>query len=145
MRADPGPFRLPWAPERARQRCGFCSRAGERDAQAAPNACPFGCRQVYAWWINGTPGGNQCFAVEKMGTKTADPTTHTSTASPLYNTAPTGGSVKTTNPPVSIDRWIYPSCYATCGLVGGQWQTPQEASPANTGRFDATITQTICQ
>ena len=54
MRADPGPFRLPWASERARPRCGFCYRAADEvehlvggpDDLYICEACVATCAQV---------------------------------------------------------------------------------------------------
>ena len=56
MRAESVPFRLPWAPERARPRCSFCYRAADEvehlvggpDGLYICEACVATCAQVIA-------------------------------------------------------------------------------------------------
>ena len=54
MRAEPEPFRLPWAPDRARPRCSFCHRTADEVAHLVGgpeglyicDACVAACAQV---------------------------------------------------------------------------------------------------
>jgi len=121
---------------------GFCFRMGESYVSAQPPPCPnYACKDVYAWWTNGNPGGNQCSAVSGLG----DPKTHTTHANPgIFATSSNGQMpiITTTNP---IDRLTYSTHNPTCGKnAQGQWQTPQEVVP--TGVLTAThpINQSYC-
>lgn len=119
--------------------CGFFFRLGEQPVGAQLPTCPrHDCKDVYGWWINGTPGGNQCFVAKETGTQTN--TTHALLQ--VYATASSGTTPA--NNLGTYDRHIFSNCFATCGQVNGQWQSPQEVTPTGTSRLDGNRTRQVC-
>lgn len=125
--------------------CAFTFRFGERDVRAAekvPNACPLGCRDVYAWW-----NGTDCYGAEIQGTTTPAVNTR-STYAPGGNLAATAvNNLTPTNTTLMVDKWSYADFTKTCGKNGDQWQLPQEVSPIGAPKaiMNPTITQKTCQ
>jgi hypothetical protein len=121
--------------------CGFCFLFGEkRSAEAQqPPPCPqHDCKDVYGWWTLNQPGGTQCFAAKETGTQTN--TTHAYIH--IYATA-SSGQLPTINCG-TYDRHIFSNNTATCGQVGGQWQSPQEVVPKGTGKLDGNRPRQAC-
>ncbi|MBX9579438.1 MAG: hypothetical protein K2X87_03945, partial [Gemmataceae bacterium] len=112
---------------------GFSFRWGEREAGAnPPPPCPKQpCISVYAWWVSGSPGGPQCYAsyindaAQKGGAIDAN---RVKNALPsAYAKTNDGGFVPNVG---KFARYIFADNFPECGIVNGNFQSPQRVKPA---------------
>lgn len=48
--------------------CSFFFGLGQQETSAQVQNCTVSCcEDLYSWWINGNPGGTQCFSAQAKG------------------------------------------------------------------------------
>lgn len=131
--------------------CSFFFGLGQHEVLAQVQNCQLSCcEDMYSWWINGIPGGTQCYSAQVKGA-----------------TYPFGPGTNTTNAIVSVwvpvpsnpqncklmsvgnfDRWIWPSNLASCKNADGTYPSPQGVSPkvplGGKPKFDKNVNQNVC-
>lgn len=118
---------------------GFAFQFGHRQAEATtPNPCPLQpCRDVYGWWVEGSPGGTKCFAAEIDHTdQNGGPNKDTHDTYGVLNIYAVVSNGNKQDIVGKIDKYIYPDHSQTCGKENGKWQSPQEVAPAGKGTYD---------
>lgn len=112
--------------------CGFCFGLGQQQVPAQVANCQSSCCEpLYAWWVDGTPGGKQCMSAQFAGATwpfAAGDNTTTAIVS-VYLPARTPGGCKL-DPAGTYDRWTWPSNLAACSAVGGLFPSPQSVTPS---------------
>jgi hypothetical protein len=127
--------------------CGFFFGLSEPRSTAAPVPCAmWDCTDVYAWWVDGNPGGTKCFSAQKPGSKPPFKGTDNLTNALVHGYVPASIGKLPVIQNGTFDRYKWDSTDYQCAQVNGQWPSPQQALPGQgaTANFDANVVRSIC-